>query len=54
MRQEKQLDNIKRKLSFTQYNQNNYDNYLRNSNSMSNFKNVLGLTYMTNYYNNNK
>ena len=53
--QEKQLDNIKRKLSYNQYNQINFNNhyYLSNSNSASNIKNILGLTYMTNYYNNN-
>ena len=50
--QEKQLDNIKRKLSYNQYNQINFNNYhyLSNSNSASNIKNILGLTYMTNYY----
>ena len=53
--QEKQLDNIKRKLSYNQYNQINFNNhyYLSNSNSASNIKNILGLTYMTNYYSNN-
>ena len=53
--QEKQLDNIKRKLSYNQYNQINFNNYhyLSNSNSASNIKNILGLTYMTNYFNNN-
>ena len=50
MRQENQLDNIKRKLS---YNQSNYNRYLSNSNSTSNIQNILGLTYMTNYYSNN-
>ena len=55
MRQEKQLDNIKRKLSNNLYNQSNSNSnhYLRNFNSASNIKNILGLTYMTNYYNNN-
>ena len=53
VRQENQLDNIKRKLSFNQYNQNNYNIHLSNSNSARNIKNILGLTYMTNYYNNN-
>ena len=51
-RQEKQLDNIKKKLSYNQFNQSNYNHYLSNSNSTSNIKNILGLTYMTNYYNN--
>ena len=50
MRQENQLDNIKRKLS---YNQSNYNRYLSNSNSTSNIKNIFGLTYMTNYINSN-
>ena len=48
-RQEKQLDNIKKKLSF---NQNNNDTFLGNSNSVGNIKNNLGFTYVTNYYNN--
>ena len=52
MRQEKQLDNIKKKLSYNQFNQSNYNHYLSNSNSTNNIKNILGLTYMTNYYNN--
>ena len=52
MRQEKQLDNIKKKLSYNQFNQGNYNHYLSNSNSTSNIKNILGLTYMTKYYNN--
>ena len=47
-RQEKQLDNIKKKLT---YNQNNNNTFLGNSNSTSNIKNNLGFTYMTNYYN---
>ena len=51
-RQEKQLDNIKKKLSYNQFNQRNYNHYLNNSNSTGNIKNILGLTYMTNYYNN--
>jgi len=51
-RQEKQLDNIKKKLSYNQFNQSNYNHYLSNSNSTGNIKNILGLTYMTNYYNN--
>ena len=52
MRQEKQLDNIKKKLSYNQFNQSNYNHYLSNSNITNNIKNILGLTYMTNYYNN--
>jgi len=51
-RQEKQLDNIKKKISYNQFNQSNYNHYLSNSNSTGNIKNFLGLTYMTNYYNN--
>jgi hypothetical protein len=51
--QEKQLENIKKKLSYNQYNQMNYNHNFSYSNSTSNIKNILGLTYMTNYYNNN-
>ena len=50
MKQENQLENIKRQLN---YNQRNYGYFLSNCNSSDNIKNVLGLTYMTNYYNNN-
>ena len=53
MRQERQLENIKRKLTYNQYNQSNNYHYFSNSNSSSNIKNALGLTYMTNYFNNN-
>ena len=53
LKQENQLENIKRQLNYNQYNQRNYGYYLSNCNSSDNIKKVLGLTYMTNYYNNN-
>ena len=55
IREENQLDNIKKKLENNRYdnsNTNYHNHYLGNSNSVSNFKNFSGLTYMTNYYNN--
>ena len=52
-KQENQLESIKRKLNYNQYYQRDYGYYLSNCNSSDNIKNVLGLTYMTNYYNNN-
>ena len=56
MNEEKKLDNIKRKLAYNQYDVNNNYHHLYhyNSNSVNDVKNVLGLTYMTNYYSNNK
>ena len=56
MNKEKKLDNIKRKLAYNQYDVNNNYHHLYhyNSNSVNDVKNVLGLTYMTNYYSNNK
>ena len=56
MNEEKKLDNIKRKLAYNQYDVNNNYHHLYhyNSNSVNDVNNVLGLTYMTNYYSNNK
>lgn len=56
MNEEKKLDNIKKKLAYNQYDVNNNYHHLYhyNSNSVNDVKNVLGLTYMTNYYSNNK
>ena len=56
MNEEKKLDDIKRKLAYNQYDVNNNYHHLYhyNSNSVNDVKNVLGLTYMTNYYSNNK
>ena len=56
MNEEKKLDNIKRKLAYNQYDVNNNYHHLYhyNSNSVNDVKNVVGLTYMTNYYSNNK
>ena len=54
MREEKQLDDVKRKLENNKYeNLNNkyHLHYLGNSNN-NNIRNISGLTYMTNYYNN--
>ena len=54
MREENQLDDVKRKLENNKYeNLNNkyHLHYLGNSNN-NNIRNISGLTYMTNYYNN--
>ena len=53
--EEKQLDDVKRKLENNKYenlNNNYHLHYLGNSNNNNNIRNISGLTYMTNYYNN--